>query len=94
MKEIDEAAFAEDAKDGMKFKELVVKYSINVPADRLMDILRGLELAELVAAIESLEPLQQATIFRAVMQKKFDRLLLPVNMVELPSLSVGEKEYA
>ena len=124
MKEIDEEAFAEDAKGGMVFINLVKKYgisparcqklrnealgvepetvveeeapeafdiTINVPADRMMDCIRGTTQDQLLEAIDALDAQSQANIFQQIMQKKFDRLLSPSTSIELPTLSLGEE---
>lgn len=58
---------------------------VDIPAERLMDLIRGIELDEIMLAIERLDAPHRALILQSVMQRKFEELLQP-KAIQMPTL--------
>lgn len=74
-------------QDGEVAEPEAFDLTINIASDRIMPILRSVGAEELLAAIENMAPDVQATILQAVLQRKFDVLLQPSNLIELPEIA-------
>lgn len=66
----------------------VFKIEITIPADRVIELVRGTDRDELLAAIEGMEAGFHADLLQAILQKKFDRILEPDRAIETPQIEL------